>query len=555
MTPDELQNLVQAFQTSLEALVSQPDGLVSANSPTMSFTRLTDVMTNNQTLNSAGDASDAGFGELVSVNAVQALLASITNTTTNLITSTTPLVALGIDSITAIQIAGHFRRAGMKLAVNDIIISQTVADMITKIRPFLATGPGGPQSPLKPAVGIGFQIPSTEKDAILARLGNNAKFVEHIMGASSGMKWLIGAWQRSDRSQFQHTFVYRLPANFDTGKIRQAWLLMLQRLPLLRSTFVCPKGGLEPRIVTFEPGRFEDWTEEQIDDDEILLPSVFARMKELVSSPPPTNRPPTRAVLLYSRERCYFGMHLHHFQFDAWTLPLISDDLSRLYLGLDTITTNDISSFLRAYTSNPENLEIQKEYWQSSFPRGFQPILLPALIPPTKYTDRPERVIYTTKAAITNAALCEERARSLHVSLQAVFLACWAQVQGKYSSANFTTLGLWQAGRSGPIDDIARMVSPCSNIVPMYIPGLEGTAIDLAKNIQSDLRARTAPIVQSDLVQVDAWVGAKGKPLCNVVVNIIRISPDLMSQEGHLEQVEVCYTTHLLPEVSMNQSV
>lgn len=546
MTLDELENLVQEFQTVLESLVSQPDALVLTNKPELMFA-------SNNTSVLARDPTEGAPGAQVrgdvSISLIQELLVSITNNPSNQITPTTPLVALGIDSITAIQISGHFRRAGMKLAVNDIVTSRTVADMVARVD---ILPPPGLDGPSKPTTDTGLEIPATEKEAILARLGSNASLVERIVPASSGMKWLIGAWQRSDRSQFQHTFVYRLPDGFNTRRIREAWISLLQRLPLLRSTFVCAKGGLEPRIVTFETGHFEDWTEEQVGNDEILLPTVFARMKEFVSSPPPTNRPPTRGAIFHSRDRCYFAMHLHHFQFDAWTLPLIIDDLSRLYLGLDTITTNDISSFLRAYASNPEYLEVQREYWQTTFPQRFTPALLPPLIPHT-LEHRSERVIYTTKAAITNAALCEERARSLHVSLQAVFLACWAQVQGKHSAADFTTLGLWQAGRSGLIDDIARLVSPCSNIVPMYFPGLEADTIDLAKKVQDDLRARTAPIVQSDLVQVDTWVGANGKPLCNVVVNIVRIAPDVTSQEGYLEQVEVCRALQFIFEKIVNR--
>ncbi|KAF9464762.1 peptide synthetase [Collybia nuda] len=540
MMPDQLEDIIQAFQTLLESIVSQPDAPALRNIPLLKTITIIDKENSESTRDPATILSGTKQ-ETVSIISIQKLLTSITNTPYDQITAITPLVALGIDSITAIQISSHFRRAGMKLVANDIVTSRTVGDLISRVR-ILVPGLGDMPPPKGHTPNNRIEIAFSEKQGILNRLGSNANFVERMIPASSGMKWLIGAWQQSNRRQFQHTFVYRLPAKFDKEKIRGAWMLLLQRLPLLRSTFACDKGGSEPRIVTFSGGHFEDWTEERVDDDNALLPVVLDRMREFVSSPPPTNRPPTRGAIFYSPHQCYFAMHLHHFQFDAWTLPLIIDDLSRLYLGVDTVTKNDLSSFLNEYASNPEYLETQREYWHNSFPHNFQPILLPPLVPCIGKERPSERMIYTSRAAINNAASCEEHARSLHVSLQAVFLACWAQIQGKYSAASFTTLGLWQAGRSGPIDDIASMVSPCSNIVPMYISGLENTGtIDLAKKIQDDLRARMAPVVQSDLVQVDAWVGGNGKPLCNVVVNIVRIAPDVTSLEGQLEQVELPY--------------
>ncbi|RDB21442.1 Nonribosomal peptide synthetase 2 [Hypsizygus marmoreus] len=532
-----LEKLLERFQTLLQDLISHPEASVLDDTLKKRFA--TFVPTTQQREQHISCEQIPG--------PIQRLLANITSIPADQFTPSTPLISLGIDSITAIQIVSQFRRAGMKLTTNDIITSRTVDDMVQKI----TVSDGNLAQSEKKSV---LEVSAMEKAAILARLDCDVDAVESVMIASSGMKWLIGSWQRSERSAFQHAFAYRLPDGFDIAKLRAAWSSLLERLVLLRSTFACAKGNREPRIVTFKPGAYpEEWTEEEAGDASILE-LLASRMKELVSSPPPTSRPPTRAVLLHSPQRAYLVIHLHHFQYDAWSLPLILDDLSQFYHGSEPVTTNNTWSFLQVAGPTPKNLEVQKQYWETTFPKHFDPVLLPSFIPSSSPTT--ERVIYTAKAAITKAALCEERARSLQVSLPAVFLACWAQIQAKYMSSEFTTVGLWQAGRSGLLDDIERLASPCSNIVPMYISGLSNSnTIEVALAIQDDLRARSAVIVQSDLVEVDKWVGAQGRPLSNVVVNIVRVAPDVKKEESWLEQVEMPYFVPGVPPAESTSTV
>lgn len=135
------------------------------------------------------------------------------------------------------------------------------------------------------------------------------------------------------------------------------------------------------------------------------------------------------------------------------------------------------------------------------------------------------------------------RARSLHVSLQAIFLASWARVQAFYTSSDSSTFGLWQAGRTGVVDDIAMLAVPCMNVLPLHILRVnEGSVVDVARRIQQDLRNRSAVIEQTDLVRVDEWVGGRGQPLCNVFVNIIKVAPDVQDQDTLLTPTNVSHT-------------
>ncbi|KAG6917971.1 NRPS [Tephrocybe rancida] len=463
---------------------------------------------------------------------IKSLLSTITSIPATSFTSITPLATLGIDSITAIQIVSRFKRAGLALSTNDIITSRTVGDMIEKVRPW--EDKVVMHHPLS-----SLQLHPDERAAIIARIGSSPDSIEDILPTSSGMKWLIGSWQKSGRTAYQHAFAFKLATAINTSKLHDAWGSLLGRLPLLRSTFACASGSRDPRIVTFKVGSFPDsWVEEEAPEGQGLQ-LVAARMRDLVSSPPPTNLPPTRAILYRSSEANYLLLYLNHFQYDAWCLPLILDDLSRLYLGSEPVSTEDPRPFLQVSGPSQENLSLQKSYWQATLGDHFAPILFPSLLPQLPETHA--RIIYTAPAAIFQASRCADRARSLGVSLSSVFLACWARVQGSYTSSS-VTLGLWQAGRSGLLDDISRLACPCLNIVPMCIPVPEGGAtIEIAKGISVDLQNRSSVVVQSDLVNINQWVGAGERPLCNVVVNIVRVAPDVTTTAGLMSQVELPY--------------
>ncbi|KAG6874203.1 hypothetical protein C0995_003749 [Termitomyces sp. Mi166 len=467
---------------------------------------------------------------------IKSLLTDITSVPAASFTSITPLATLGIDSITAIQIVSRFKRAGLALSTNDIITSRTIGDMVSKIRSRL----DDMDNVLKHDSLPRLQLPPDERAAIIARIASSPEFIEDILPTSSGMKWIIGSWQKSGRTAFHHAFAFQLPAEVDISKLRSAWKTLLNGFPILRSTFACASGNADPRIVVFGPDSLhESWIKEQVLDGEGLS-GLATRMKELISSPPSTSLPPTRAIFCKSYEANYLILYLHHFQYDAWSLSLIINDLSRLYLGLEPRASNDIRSFLRVSGPSPDNLSPQKQYWQRTLGENFVPTLFPSLL--SKLPESHVRTIYVTKEAIFKASMCAERARLLEVSLSSVLLACWAQVQGSYSSSSSITIGLWQAGRSGLIDDITSLALPCLNVIPMQIPvPKRGGAIEIAKGISNDLRIRSPVVVQSDLVNISRWVGASGRSLCNVVINIIGIASEATREVGFMKPVEIPY--------------
>ncbi|RPD66154.1 peptide synthetase [Lentinus tigrinus ALCF2SS1-7] len=432
------------------------------------------------------------------------------------------LAALGIDSITAVQIVAKSRRVGLRLTAADVVQSRTVSDVLKKARDVSLPATNGYAS----ANGNGHaaapvvELPRKVWTSLVQP--HVVDEVERVTHASAGMEWLIGMWQRSGGSRFQHVFGYRLAKGVNASKLQDAWYRLLRRHAVLRSTFVYDPTSGTPKLVIFKPDALSlSWRNEELDSSTDPLNAVQKRMKDLVSQPPSIDRPISRALFLHSPEAEYLLIHLHHFQYDAWSLQLLLDDLMRLYKGEDPQSSNDLDSFIRFALPGPDGERVQKQYWKAAFSEK------PAPFPRLCHKASTGRDVYTDTAAISGAEKLDQRSRELAVSLQSIFLACWARVQSNHAGRGAPTFSLWHSGRTGDVHDVERLACPCINVLPFSIPDAQGENIlALAKQIQDVLQARSAVVEQSRLVKVHEWVG-RHEPLSNVFINIVKIAPEL----------------------------
>jgi hypothetical protein len=232
---------------------------------------------------------------------------------------------------------------------------------------------------------------------------------------------------------------------------------------------------------------------------------------------------------------------MHHVQYDAWSLRLLLDDLCRLYKDETPTSSSDLANFLRVANPSMKNRAVQEEYWRSTFPPGFKPALfsLPRAELTRSLSQDSERSVLADRAVLENAKQCEEKARLLGLSIQSIFLACWAQLQAHFTGKGAVTLGVWHAGRAAAVENIERLAVPCMNVLPIYVANAQASVTDIAKAIQVDMRKRAGIIEHSNLLEINEWIGGDGTPLCNVFINIVKTAPNVESQHAILDAVEV----------------
>lgn len=500
--------LLDQFANILRDTVLSPDNVWSAG---LSFVSVDHrpVLRETSTEEEASDVWDPRFDDL------RDILSKITRVPAKHINTSNHLAAMGIDSISAVQIVAKARRVGIRLSARDVVQSRTFGALLKKIQ---ETEPLGGQSVVNE---VAVDVPRDRWTELLGPWKGDA--VDAVTITTPGMEWLIGMWQRSEGSRFQHIFGYRLHADVDASRLEAAWNQLISRHALLRSSFAYDSAAGAPLIVICKPDVYEAWSSLTVPDDSDS--AVHQEMKRLVSNPPAYHRPFTKAVLISSPSRRHLVIHLHHFQYDAWSLQLLLNDLYRLYHGAQPSSIQDSFRFLRFTASTPSTEAEQSHYWRSAVTPGFEPTLFPSLISDTISSSR---IVFTDYEALTDAAILDLRARKLSVSLQSLFLASWAKVQAKHSANGFVTFGIWHSGRTADVKDIERLAVPCINVLPFFVPGADSArTLDLAQWINDDLQKRTAVVEQSRWCKVGEWLGTGSKPLCNVFINIVKTAADV----------------------------
>ncbi|KAL5533182.1 hypothetical protein ACEPAF_4958 [Sanghuangporus sanghuang] len=450
----------------------------------------------------------------VRVSSFIAVLSACVEAPPNSIQPDTPLVSLGVDSITAIQVSSRAREAGLQLHAADVLRCQTPEDVIQ----ILKSKTTQKDVQRRPNSRISAQL----RDSIVRRLVSSKDLIEEILPASAGMEWLIGMWQVSNRERFQHVFAFELPNDIDEDSLKSAWCTLVQKHPILRSTFVSTTGD-DVNVVTFKKLTEERlWSRRDLSIEHSATKQIEDIAKEMVSRPLSTDLPPCRAVLISSRGLKVLALHLHHFQYDAWSLRLLANDLENLYRGEGAIYGGNLSSFLENCNSEYFKDE-QTRYWKSYLPSPFSPSLFPQRNKGVA-TER-ERLFYLDRQALRGISRFRQRAQELSSSLNVLFLASWAQVQAKLSSASSATFGLWHLGRSGIVDDIDSLPIPCMNVLPLHVDIPDVPVMQIADRIQKALRQRSAIVEQSHLLDVDHWSSGDGsRVIMNVFVNIVATS-------------------------------
>ncbi|EJD05778.1 uncharacterized protein FOMMEDRAFT_119062 [Fomitiporia mediterranea MF3/22] len=447
----------------------------------------------------------------------------------------TSMVSLGVDSITAIQISSRARKLGLQLQATDVLHCQAPQDVVKILQRKGCKTNARSSSHMEPQL----------VEALVERLGSAKEAVDGVYPASAGMEWLIGMWQLSDRAGFQHAFAFALPSDIDEEKLKRAWFSLVQSQPILRSTFVSGPDKTT-HIVTFKDTSPErHWSRREAANTQCAPDVVETITKELVSNPLSTDLPPCQAVFLRTPARSYLILHLHHFQYDAWSLRLLMEDLQRQYEGNDAVYQRNVSLFLEKCNSSHTKNE-QMQYWRTYLTSPFVPSLFPKRKNRTMIEHN--RLFYIDRHAVRDVIRLREQAQDVSTSLNVIFLACWAQVQAKYSNAISATFGLWHLGRGGVVDDVESLPIPCMNVLPIHVERVDIPLRRLADEIQATLRDRSAIVQQSHLEDVCRWTNADtDRAMMNVFVNVVATAE--LKDKNYYEFLSPVELPYFIPRV------
>ncbi|CCO26027.1 Hydroxamate-type ferrichrome siderophore peptide synthetase [Rhizoctonia solani AG-1 IB] len=301
------------------------------------------------------------------------LLVAFTKIPASNIQPSSQLAALGLDSISSIQLTSMVKRAGIKLSAADVARSITVADVAA----IIARNSGLPRlsdeksaSPLSHPLlddhvitKVRRTLPPSLQDA-----------VELLAPVTPGMDFILSSWVRSGGWRFQHAFTFKLAPSVSPSRLHQAWNKLVERHAILRTIFTTL--GNQNIICVLKPGSISTpWNEVIVDGSVGDLEEVGKIAKKTVDNPPRLrNGPAARVTYMRGKEGDYLILEMHHVLYDAWSFNMILRDLEDIYLGKALTERNDLRQLMNAIVSQ-ENIQEQRTYWETAL-RDFEPSMV-----------------------------------------------------------------------------------------------------------------------------------------------------------------------------------
>jgi len=366
----------------------------------------------------------------------------------------------GGDSFTAMRLVSKADAAGLPLSVADVFRYPRLADMAAVIDqkrnallerdaqandlpPFALWQHVQPCTAEGTAEGTD---PLEEQLRFLAAQcgGISVHDVEDVYPCTPLQEGLMAVTAQQPRA-YVNRGLYRLPPSLDIARFTQAWAVVAQKAPLLRTRIVVGRLGGALQVVV------------RGDMPWVLGEDLDRYLAEDDQKPIEYGSPLVRlAILGPSGCQQYFAFTAHHSVYDGWSWARLLDAVAALYHEADKVVPSPPFTRFIQYLRDGDGADAET-FWRSqldgelgsAFPAFPRPSYQPS---PTQFmTCRFPARLATGK--ITTAALLR---------------AAWALVISSHTGGD-VVFGTVLAGRTAPVQGILDMLAPTITTVPVRI--------------------------------------------------------------------------------------
>ncbi|MEO3977979.1 amino acid adenylation domain-containing protein [Streptomyces sp. CAU 1734] len=407
-------------------------------------------------------------------------------------------LALGGDSITAIQLLVRARAAGVRLTVRDVFRHRTVAALAS-----VAADRAESAAP-EPAAGAGPLVVPAEGELALIQ-GSDPLDIEELLPLTplqAGFHFHALAGD-GEADSYVVQQVVELAGPVDGGALRRAAQALLDRHAPLRAGFRLRADGTPVQIITRDavlPWREEGPLEAAAAD--ALAAGERAAGFDLAA--PPLLR---CALVRLGGERSRLILTFHHIVADGWSLPVLHRELLALY-GPAPAELPGPAPY-RGYLARLGELdrEAAREAWRVALADLDGPTRLveaPAADGPLRTGQVRLRLSERTTAGLSG------RARELGVTLGTVVQAAWGLLLGGLTGRDDVVFGTTVSGRDGAVDGIESMVGLFINTLPTRFRGRPSDSLATVLTRLQEEQARLLDHQHLGLAEIRRAAGPAG---------------------------------------------
>ncbi|KAL9595554.1 MAG: hypothetical protein Q9219_006374, partial [cf. Caloplaca sp. 3 TL-2023] len=399
-------------------------------------------------------------------------------------------IALGGDSVLAMELVKATRDVGLSLTVSDIFGSPVFSDMVyclAKAEEKKQSLVNGSDTSSNTEHGDVEDEEDQVKHFSLLQTTSVEDFLQNYVCPKIGIfrGGIVDAFPVTDFQALAVTgtliesrwmlnyFTFDGDGNLDIKRLKKAASKLVENFDILRTVFV-PCGNrflqvvlrtLQPQVQVFDTDKdFDEFTTELRENSRALSP----RLGEPYTQFTVVRKIGTRAHRIILR--------LSHAQYDGICLPMILDSFRAAYEGKDLHRSPRFSSYVKEACGTTSRAN--HDYWKGLLENSSMTEIIPRQTP--KY-DTPNLTATTLRQTIKLPALT-----SRNITEATILKAAWALTLAQLSGSSDIVFGNLISGRNVPLDGVESIVGPCLNIIPVRIalsPKL--TALELLRKVQS----------------------------------------------------------------------
>ncbi|GFF35522.1 nonribosomal peptide synthetase 8 [Aspergillus udagawae] len=429
-------------------------------------------------------------------------------------------LALGGDSITAMQVSSRSRARGLQVAVKHILKSKTIREIATHAKPSTKNMTANESNSSRTTQQFSLlpDVEVADVDAWATKMGYaGATAVEDAYPCSPMQEGiLISQATAPETYKFFAVCSLRGKSPVDPvclDRVQQAWRRLVARHPSLRTFFVegLSKEGLYTQVVL---KNHEPRVERTAD-----LDSLFRYPDEH----PLDYRegvPPHRLTIFQDREGViFFNLEISHTLIDGGSMAIILSDLTKAYDG--NLPTGPL---YRDYIAllQTRSMEEMLQYW-TAYLQDVKPVFFPSLHDEHTTTTRELQVVNVPIGPATVVDL-HSFTKQNEVTLANIFQAVWALVLRSYTGESDVVFGYLSSGR-----DVDGLDMDMDSAVGAFINMLACRAqvddhlslLDVTRKMHEDF-VNSLPYQQTSLAQVQHALKLSGERLFNSILSLQR---------------------------------
>ncbi|KAJ5707230.1 hypothetical protein N7488_007031 [Penicillium malachiteum] len=367
---------------------------------------------------------------------------------------------LGLDSLSAISFSRKLQESGCgRLEVSTILRHSSITQLATVV-PAMVNGHQTPQSVsksnLQPVFDESFLL-GIKQDIEVENTS-----VQGIYPCTPLQEAMLAADSDVSSAYFNHLL---LRVNIDIEALRSAWVQMVSRHEILRTSFkpTNDKQFAFVQVVLVEtdlPWSIVETSSSEFNSDVAKSKSEF----ELQS--PVSGRPPYLLTIFTNpRGDSHLLLSIHHALYDAEGISQLLDDIQRAIRGEILPPTTPFHKFIEYMVST--GTDHSDQFWDR-YLAGLSPALLSTQEHP-QTSENSSASLQLHVNTSNSLSSFKQRCKELSVTPLNVFHAAWARLLSSHSNSTDICFGNVFSCRTIPLDGVDEIVGPCFNTLPIRV--------------------------------------------------------------------------------------